>query len=297
MSRRHFDDARCLVTGASSGLGRALAARLARSGARVVVTGRSADRLDALVQQLESDGIATGRVVPFAADLTRDDDRSRLLDTVGELYDGALDVVVQSAGVGAYGRFLSHDPSVLRQIFEINFFAPAELTRELAPMLRRGRDPAMVVLGSIVARRSLPGRSEYSASKHAVAAFVDAIRAEWAREKIHVLLVNPGFTNTAFDQNLLIDTAIYKVADRRRMSADAVADRTLRALSRGRNEVTFSIGGRTLLLVNRLLPRFVDWGFGLWTRRLYADRPKLEQAEALGRAQANRSIVQRSAGD
>lgn len=297
MPRRRFHDARCLVTGASSGLGRALAEQLARSGARLVVTGRSMERLSSLVGQLESEGIVPGRVVPVAADLTREEDRRRLVETVGEQYDGALDLVVQSAGVGAYGRFMSHDPSVARRILEINFFAVVELTRALYPLLVRGREPSIIVLGSIVARRSLPGRAAYSASKHALAAFVDAVRAEWTTEGIHLLLVNPGFTQTAFDENLLIDTAIYKVADHRRTSAATVARKALRALERDRDEVTLSFGGRTLVLAHRLAPWFVNWGFGFWTRRLYADRPRLEAAEINGRARARRMIAQDSAVD
>lgn len=280
MPRRELRDARCLVTGASSGLGRELTRHLARAGARVVATGRSLERLDALVHELESQGIPRGNIVAIAADLTQDADRQRLLAEVARLYDGGLDLAVQSAGVGAYGRFLSHDPSVLRQIFEINLFALAELARGLHPLLKAGRQPAMIVLGSIIARRGLPGRSEYSASKHAVAGFVEAIRAEWSRDGIHILMVNPGFTATEFEQNLLVDTAVYKVAHRRTTPASTVAGRTLKALIRGRNEATFSLGGRALLLTNRLLPRFVDWGLARWTRRLYADHLALEAAES-----------------
>lgn len=284
MPRRSLADARCLVTGASSGLGRALAETLARAGARVVATGRSGDRLGELARRLESEGLPAGQVLPVAADLTRDDERARLIEAVTKHFDGALDLAVQGAGVGAYGRFLSHDPSVLRRIFEINFFAVAETARSLYPLLRRSDDPAMVVLGSIVARRGLPGRSEYSASKHAVAGFIEAIRAEWRRDRIHVLLVNPGFTRTEFESNLLVDTAVYPVSNRRTMSPDDVARRTLRALARRKNEVTFSTGGRALLLVNRLLPRFVDWGLGRWTRKLYSDKLALERVESAGRS-------------
>jgi short-subunit dehydrogenase len=280
MPPRRFEDLRCLVTGASSGLGRALAEALALEGARVLATGRDATRLEALVADLESRGVAPGRVAAAPADLTDDDDRRRLLDAAAARFGGALDVLVQSAGVGAYGRFMSHDPAVLRRVFEINVFALAETARLAYPLLRRGERPAMVVLGSIVARRGLPGRSEYSASKHAVAGFAEAVRAEWSRDGIHVLLVNPGFTRTEFERNLVIDTAIYKVADRRTMDPAAVARRTLRALARRRNEATFSLSGRLLLTFNRLLPRFVDWGLGRWTRRLYADNLALEAAES-----------------
>ncbi len=300
MARRPFENARCLVTGASSGLGRALAEQLARAGAHVVVTGRSMERLKGLVEALEGQGVAAGRVHPVVAELTDDDQRQRLLNAVAERFDGALDLAINSAGVGAYGRFLSHDPSVLRQIFEINVFALIELTRGLHPLLKRGRRPALINMGSIVARRGLPGRSEYSASKFAVAGFTEAIRAEWSRDGIHILLVNPGFTATDFERNLIVDTAVYKVAQRRTTSPEVVARATLRALERRKNEVTLSLGGRTLLLVNRLLPRFVDWGLARWTRKLYADHLALEDAESSPRSPAvdrEPPIVSRHAGD
>jgi short-subunit dehydrogenase len=282
-TRARYRGVRGLVTGASSGLGRALTEELARAGAGVIATGRSVERLDALVRELEGQGVEPGRVVAVPADLTDAAERRRLFEEVARRFDGALDLLVQSAGVGAYGRFMSHEPSVLRRIFEINFFALAETTRTAYPLLCAGRNPALVVIGSIIARRGLPGRSEYSASKHAVAGLMEAIRAEWTRDGIHVLMVNPGFTRTEFEKNLLVDTAIYKVADRRTMPASTVARRTLRALDRRKNEVTFSLPGRALLAFNRLLPRFVDWGLGRWTRKLYADNLALEAAESPAR--------------
>lgn len=274
MGRRDFRDARCLVTGASSGLGRAIALELVRAGACVVATGRSVERLDRL--RVES----RGGIHPHPADLTDPVELERLLDATAQQFDGALDVVVNAAGVGAYGRFESHDPSVLRRLFEINVFALAEVCRGTLPLLRRGRDPALVNLGSIVARRALPGRPEYSASKFAVAGLTESLRAEWAIDGIQVLLVNPAFTATAFDENLLIDTALYKVQHKRTMTAEAVARRTLQALRRGRSEVTLTAYGRLLLLSNRLLPRFVDWGLGRWTKRLYSREDNPRQAES-----------------
>jgi short-subunit dehydrogenase len=129
----------------------------------------------------------------------------------------------------------------------------------------------LVNIGSIVARRALPGRSEYSASKFAVAGFTESIRAEWAKYGIHVLLLNPGFTATEFERNLIVDTARVATAHKRVMTADEVAARTLEAVLRGRNEVTLTAEGRWLLLVNRLAPRFVDAGFARFTRRVFRD--------------------------
>lgn len=272
--RRSFDRARCLVTGASSGLGRAIAAALARAGARVVLTGRSADRLDEAARSLHADGIPPDRIATVAADLTLDDDRRRLFDRA-LAHLGGLDIAVNSAGVGATGHFETHDPSVLRRVFEINVFALAEVSRLALPLLREGDRPSLVNLGSIVARRGLPGRPEYTASKFAVAGFTESIRAEWARYGIHVLLLNPGFTATEFERNLVVDTAIYPVTTRRVNTPESVAAATLQALRRGTDELTLTPQGRFLLLTNRLFPRFVNWGFNRWTLHLYPDSPIL----------------------
>jgi short-subunit dehydrogenase len=276
MAVRSYQGIRCLVTGASSGIGRAIALELGRRGADLLLCGRSVERLTEVTQLVSSNTQA--RADSVAADLTLPSDRERLLGRVRDRFAGALDLAVHAAGVGGYGRFETHDPSILPRIFEINLFAVAALCREELPLLRRGTNPAVINIGSIVARRSLPGRAEYSASKHALAGFTDAIRAEWTRDRIRVLLVNPGFTATEFERNVLVDTAIHKTQPRRIMSPENVARATLRALDRGRHEIQLTGPGRWLLLVNRLSPRFVNWGLGRWTVNLYkrGERPAAE---------------------
>jgi len=269
--RRTYAGARCLVTGASSGLGRAMAERLAREGARVLLTGRSRDRLDAVVAGLIAEGVDPARLVAEPADLTDVDDRRRAVDRAAGSFGGALDLAINCAGVGATGQFETHGPDVLRRVFEINVFALAEVTREVRPLLALGDGPALLNVGSIVARRGLPGRVEYSASKFAVAGFTEAIRAEWARFGIRVMLLNPGFTATEFEANLVADTARVKTTSRRVMTADRVADLALRALLRGKDELTLTPSGRLLLAVNRLLPRLVDRGLDRYIRRLFPD--------------------------
>jgi short-subunit dehydrogenase len=138
-------------------------------------------------------------------------------------------------------------------------------------LLRAGVQPVLVDVGSIVARRGLPGRSEYTASKFAVAGFTESIRAERAMDGIHVMLLNPGFTATEFERNLVVDTARYSVTNRRTMTADQVARAALRAFELGKNERTLTRDGKLLLLVNCLAPRLVDWGFRRWTLRLSPD--------------------------
>jgi uncharacterized protein len=268
--RRSFQGSRCLVTGASSGLGRALAERLVRSGAQVLLTGRSSERLDAVSRSLVAEGADHASVRTVVADLTDPQDRARVVEAAENLF-GAIDLAVNAAGVGATGHFDTHDPSVIREVFEINVFALIEMTRAMLPLLRRGDDAWLVNLGSIVARRGLPGRSEYSASKFAVAGFTESIRAEWVKFGIRVMLLNPGFTSTDFEQNLVVNTARVPTNQRRVMTADRVAQLTLRALLRGHNELTLTSEGKLLLLVNRFAPWIVDAGLARFTRRVFGD--------------------------
>jgi short-subunit dehydrogenase len=253
-----------------------MAQHLVRAGARVVLTGRSSARLDAVQGALIRSGADPHSIFTVPADLTVAHERARIVEFTTDRL-GALDLVINSAGVGATGHFETHDPSVLRQLFEINVFALAELSLALLPLLRRGERPSVINVGSIVARRGLPGRAEYTASKFAVAGFTESIRAEWSKYGIHLLLLNPGFTATEFERNLVIDTARYSVTKKRKMTADTVAKAALRAALRRRAELTLTMGGRLLVLANRLLPRVVDWGFKRWTLHLFPEAPVLNR--------------------
>jgi len=217
-------------------------------------------------------------MVTISADLTVDDDRRRLFDLARDRF-GALDLVINNAGVGAAGQFETHDPAVLRQIFEVNVFAMAEVCREALPLLAAGHDSVMVTMGSVNARRALPGRAEYSASKFAVTGFTESIRVEWRRFGIHVLQVNPGFTDTPFDDNALIDTARVSVRHRRTMSPDFVARATMRAIERHRREITLSWPGKLFVLTGKIAPRFVDWGLTRWLLKHFPDAPVLQKQQ------------------
>ncbi|OJW05480.1 MAG: hypothetical protein BGO49_01915 [Planctomycetales bacterium 71-10] len=266
------------MTGASSGLGRAIAEDLVRRGAKVVLTGRSLARLEATAAELIRGGADPERVIVAPADLTVQADRDRLFETVRDRL-GALDLLVNNAGVGATGQFDTHDAWVLRRVFEINFFAMAEVSRAALPLLSEGVEPTMLVMGSINARRGLPGRVEYSASKFAVSGFVESLRIEWRRYGIHILQVNPGFSATPFDENAVVKTARVSVADWRTTPPEAVAAAALRAVEKKKREITLTGKGRLLVLANRFLPRFVDWGLSRWLLRHFPDSPALRRGK------------------
>ena len=250
MSRRPIAGSRGLITGASSGIGRELALQLADRGAALLLTARRQERLDALVAQIRRQG-GTARAVP--GDVTSPALREKLVETVAEHWEGELDLLVNNAGVGALGPFADAQPARLRQVMEVNFFAPAELTRDLLPCLRRGYRPLIVNISSVLGHRAVPYKSEYCASKFALHGFSDALRAELAPAKIGVLLVSPSTTQTEFEQHVLERHA----AARRSpfpASAAAVARQTVRAIRAGRHEIILTPGGKLLVWLDRLCP-------------------------------------------
>jgi short-subunit dehydrogenase len=252
--RRNLGGLRILITGASQGIGRALAEAAARRGARVLAAARSDALLSELAQRVRTSG---GTIETVHADITRREDREAMAGAALRHF-GGIDVLVNNAGLGATGHFAEVRPERLRTIMEVNFFALVETTRQFLPLLRLGHKPVIVNISSIAGKRGIPARSEYSASKFAVQGFSEALRAELSKDGIDVLVVCPGLTQTNFSQNMLEQKAALKLDHLRGMTAEAVATAILRSLERGRNEVCLSLGGRLIVLVNRLFPRLAD---------------------------------------
>jgi short-subunit dehydrogenase len=254
MSHRELTDRRALITGASSGIGRALAIELARCGVDCVLLARRADRLCEVAQQVNSIG---RQAVAVAGDVTDPAARRRAVDAArNEL--GGLDILVNNAGIAAHGRFAEADPGRLRPIMEVNFFAPVELIREALPLLGEGRQPIVVNIGSILGERGCPHKSEYSASKFALHGFSEAVRPELLRLGIDLLVAAAGPTKTEHFDTLIEEKGELPWGNPRRKPAEEVARLIVRAIERGKNEVVTSWRGWFWLLLNRLTPRIAD---------------------------------------
>jgi short-subunit dehydrogenase len=254
MTRRSLTNRRALVTGASSGIGRALAVALARNGVDLVLLARREDRLADVSQEISRLG---RRAICIAGDVTDAAVRQRAVAAAREQL-GGLDILINNAGVAAHGRFAEADPARVRPIMEVNFFAPVELIREAIPLLREGVQPIIVNIGSILGRRGSPHKSEYSASKFAIHGFSEAVRPELARLGIDVLVVAAGPTETEHFDVLLEGTAELPWGNPPRQPAAEVARSVVRAIELGPHEIVTGWRGRMLLLLNRLAPRLVD---------------------------------------
>lgn len=273
--KRQLSGMRMLITGASQGIGRALALAATQRGAWVLATARSVDLLEELKRQAQ--GLA-GRLEILVGDVTSPTDRQRMLDAAVEHF-GGLDILVNNAGIGATGHFSEASEERLRRIFEVNFFGPAELIRLAIPLLRQGRTPLIVNISSVVGLRALPARSEYSASKFALQGLSEALRAELVRYDIDVLVVSPGLTATNFPNNMIENKARWPMDHKRSMSPEKVAEVTLRAMEKGRHNLVLTWEGKLLVWLNRFLPGLVDWLMARKVMALYRDEIEQRRQE------------------
>ena len=228
------------ITGASSGIGEAIAKQMARRGARLVLTARREGELLRVRQACQD--AATHVVYPM--DLSSADD---LEPRVHELREevGEIDILIHSSGLSQREIAERTQLAVDRKIMELNFFAAVALTKALLPfMLERGRGH-LVPISSVAGKVGVPRRTAYCASKHALHGFFDALRAEVADRGVRVTLVCPGYVRTAVSANALTgEGGAYGVTDRaieQGISPDECAGAVIRGLERGDEEVL--VGG------------------------------------------------------
>jgi short-subunit dehydrogenase len=256
MAPKDFQDKVVLITGASSGIGRAAARAWAARGARVVLAARREPQLLEVAREVEAHG---GRALPVRCDITREEDVARLVKETEAAFSG-LDILVNNAGLGLYGPVEAFSEAQLREVFEINFFGLVRVTRACLPLLRRRAPGSQVInVSSVLGHRGLPLLGGYGASKAAVNLLTESLRAELASEGLAVLLVSPGLTETEFrDARLNAEGWRQDRIPLRAMSAEAVAEAMVRASRRRRRESVLTFPGRVMVLANRLAPGLFD---------------------------------------
>jgi short-subunit dehydrogenase len=242
-----------IVTGASSGIGRSLCELLAARGSHVVAIARRRERLDELAQQS-----APGRIIPLCGDVTDGAIRRESLRLATEIRGGEIDLLINNAGIGAIGPFAEANEDRLRRIMEVNFFAPAELSRLCIPALRRGRAAVICNIGSVLGHRAVPDKSEYCASKFALHGLSDSLRAELKPEGIQVTLVSPSTTRSEFFSALVDTESSATSKSMGSWTPERVARSTLAAICARRREVILSLAGKGLVYADRFAPPLMN---------------------------------------
>lgn len=251
-SCRDIAGLRAIVTGGSSGVGRALALALSRRKAQVLATARRGERL----AELAAVNNGGEPILHEAGDLCDAAFRRHLVTSaVARL--GGIDLVVAAAGAGAIGPFRTAEAATLAGILDIDLVAPAELVRACLPYLSEGRDPAVVFVGSILALHPLPLHGEYSAAKAGLRSLAGSLRQELAADGIEVSLATLGPVASEF-WDALVTGARPAWSRGRPISAEQAAAAILHGLERRRPEIIPGWRAKGYALVSRFLPGLID---------------------------------------
>jgi NADP-dependent 3-hydroxy acid dehydrogenase YdfG len=178
-----------IITGASSGIGEALARRFHAAGARLSLAARRIDRLVTLEKELGGPDILS-----VETDVSKEEDCRQLILKTVEKY-GQIDVLINNAGISMRAGFGDVDPDVLRKLMDVNFWGTVYGTRFALPWLLKSKGSVVGII-SIAGHIGMPGRTGYAASKFAVRGFLDTLRIEYLKKGLHVLVVAPGFTTS-----------------------------------------------------------------------------------------------------
>ena len=205
-----FDGLVAVVTGGASGIGAAIADRLAEGGARVAV-------LDLNVDAVNAGADDAGARFGARADIGDDESVRAAIDAVAERF-GRIDILINNAGIGAQGTVADNDDDEWARVFNVNVIGTARVTRAALPWLRKSPSAAIVNTSSVAATAGLPQRALYSASKGAVLALTRAMAADHIREGIRVNCVSPGTADTPWVARLL-DAAEDPAAERAALNA------------------------------------------------------------------------------
>jgi len=250
--RRELKGRRAIVTGGSSGVGRAVALELARRGCLVLATGRRSERLAELAAQ----PALAAPISHLPGDLCEPAFRRELVAAAAERF-GGIDLVVAAAGAGAIGPFRSADPATFQRILDLDLVAPAELVRTALPHLIDGRDPAIVFVSSILGLHPLPWHGEYCAAKAALRSLAGSLRLELASAGIDVLVATLGPVASEFWEALV--TGERPAWSRGRPLAPARAAAAIVAgLERRRAEIVPGWQARGYAWLARWLPGLID---------------------------------------
>lgn len=263
-----------LITGAGSGIGRALTIAAGERGMDVILFGRNADSLKAVAEAV-SPSVETTLVV---GDLTQTDDRQRLIDTI-ETRCGHLDFLINNAGQVFTGSIEDASDAELERLAAINIVAPAALIRDALPLLRRAPDPRVINIGSMFGDIAFPRFVFYSATKHALRGMSDGLRRELGPDGIAVTYAAPRATRTP------AATAFDHLAEPMGMSFDTperVADWIWRGALAGRDNLYPGMTERLGILVQRLLPSLLNRHLGGIETKLRGTGSRLEQRSQPG---------------
>jgi len=253
-----FKDKVVIVTGASSGIGEAIAREFARNGSKVVLAARNEARLSAIHNDLKT---LNYEAIYVKTDVSIEAECKNLIEKSVEKY-GTIDILVNNAGISMRASFVDVELEVLHRLMDVNFWGTVYCTKYALPYILEQKG-SLIGVSSVAGFHGLPGRTGYSASKFAIHGFLETIRIENLRKGLHVMIIAPGFTTTDIRKHALTADGTEQGESPRDegklMSPEYVAKWVLKGIRKKKRNKLLTWDGRLTALFQRIVPSFVDW--------------------------------------
>lgn len=239
-----------IITGASSGIGEALARLFASEGAKLSLAARSQDKLETLARSLGPDAM------PIRTDMTKPAAIREMVQLTAERF-GRVDILINNAGVGIYGAFADTPPEQIEHLVATNWLGPVHAIQAVLPYMRKQRAGQIINISSVAGKISIPWMSTYCSTKFALNALSYGLRMELAEENIQVVSVCPGRIKTPFTDNAFKDAQTSPLRPGG-ISAERVARAVLRASLHNKREIVVPVSNRSFIWFHGLFAPFAD---------------------------------------
>lgn len=254
MNRMGLKNKVVIITGASSGIGKACVQEFSARGCKVVLAARNQQSLQQIAETLG------GEYLIVATDVSKEEECKTLIDKTIEKF-GKIDILINNAGISQRTLFIDLHLDVIRQIMDVNFWGTVYCTKYALPHILKQKG-SIVGVSSVAGYKGLPGRTGYSASKYAMQGLLDTIRIEHLKDDLHVLVVCPGFTVSNIRVTALVADGSEQGEsprdEQKMMPAETVAKRMADAVAKRKRTLTLTMQAKSTVFFNKWMPAWVD---------------------------------------
>ena len=246
-----------IITGGTSGIGRALAEEFGSHGSKILITGRNKEQLEQTVAALRNKGIIIEGII---SDVSVEEDNRKMVEEAMKKF-GMIHVLINNAGISMRALFEDVDLDVIKKVMDVNFYGVLYATKYCLPEIIKNKG-SIVGISSIAGYRGLPGRAGYSASKFALNGFLEVLRTEFFKRGVHVLTACPGFTASNIRKSSLTKDGSKQGESPRieeeMMSAEACAQHIYKATVKRKRSLVLTMQGKFAVFLNKWLPSLAD---------------------------------------